>query len=64
MPGGLHCGFKEAVYVLHCFQKKSKTGIAAPKPEIDLIKMRLKQAEAHAKEANHERDRKKRRQCI
>jgi phage-related protein len=46
--------FKEAVYVLHCFQKKSKTGIATPKPEIDLIKMRLKQAEAHAREASHE----------
>ncbi len=46
--------FTEAVYVLHCFQKKSKSGIATPKPEIDLIKARLKQAEAHAKEAGHE----------
>jgi phage-related protein len=46
--------FKEAVYVLRCFQKKSKTGVATPKSEIDLIKIRLKQAEAHAKEANHE----------
>ncbi len=46
--------FKEAVYVLHCFPKKSKTGIATPKPEIDLIKTRLKQAEAHAKETGHE----------
>ena len=36
------------VYVLHAFQKKSKTGIAR-KTEIDLIKQRLKRAfEIHA----------------
>lgn len=34
--------FKETVYVLHCFKKKSSSGIATPKPEIDLIKARLK----------------------
>jgi phage-related protein len=34
----------EVIYVLHCFQKKSKTGIATPKHEIDLIKQRLNQA--------------------
>ncbi len=33
------------VYVLHCFQKKSKWGIKTPKPELDLIKQRLKEAE-------------------
>jgi len=38
------------VYVLHCFQKKSKQGIATPKPEMDLIRERLKEAEARAKE--------------
>jgi phage-related protein len=32
------------VYVLHAFQKKSKSGIATPKPDIDLIKHRLKRA--------------------
>ena len=32
------------VYVLHAFQKKSKSGIATPKPEIELIKQRLKRA--------------------
>ena len=32
------------VYVLHAFQKKSKSGIATPKPEIDLVKQRLKRA--------------------
>lgn len=37
--------FEEAVYVLHCFQKKSKSGIATPKQEMDLIKARLKLAE-------------------
>ena len=34
--------FAKAVFVLHAFQKKSKKGIATPKPEIDLIKQRLK----------------------
>lgn len=33
------------VYVLHAFQKKSKTGIKTPKSEIDLIKSRLRRAE-------------------
>lgn len=38
--------FTEIVYVLHCFQKKSKTGIATPKQDIELIERRLKAAEA------------------
>jgi phage-related protein len=33
------------VYVLHSFQKKSKSGIATPKAEVNLIKTRLKRAE-------------------
>ena len=38
------------VYVLHCFQKKSKTGIATPKATLDLIDQRLRIAETtHAK---------------
>ena len=37
--------FAGAVYVLHAFQKKSKTGIKTPKPVLDLIKERLKLAE-------------------
>ena len=41
--------FGDAVYVLHCFQKKSMHGIATPKPDMDLIRERLKAAEAHAK---------------
>ncbi|HTC64828.1 MAG TPA: type II toxin-antitoxin system RelE/ParE family toxin [Candidatus Saccharimonadales bacterium] len=32
---------KGVVYVLHVFQKKSKSGIATPKKEIDLIHVRL-----------------------
>ena len=32
----------EAVWVVHAFQKKSKTGIKTPKAEIELIRHRLK----------------------
>jgi len=37
--------FADVVYVLHLFQKKSKTDIATPQTEIDKIVARLKQAE-------------------
>ena len=30
------------IWVIHAFQKKSKTGIATPKQEIDLIRERIK----------------------
>lgn len=30
------------IWVIHAFQKKSKTGTRTPKPEIDLIRERLK----------------------
>ncbi len=33
--------FQGFVYVLHAFQKKSKSGIATPKKEIELIRRRL-----------------------
>ena len=33
------------VYVLHCFQKKSKSGIKTPQADVDLIRLRLKAAE-------------------
>jgi len=42
--------FRGAVYVLHAFQKKPKTGIATPKKEIDLIHRRLAAAERDYKE--------------
>ena len=31
------------IWVLHAFQKKSKSGIKTPQMEVDLIKQRLKQ---------------------
>jgi phage-related protein len=40
------------IYVLHAFQKKSKRGIATPKPDIELIKRRLLTARTHY-EANY-----------
>ncbi|CAM0557944.1 type II toxin-antitoxin system RelE/ParE family toxin [Vreelandella titanicae] len=46
---------QEAVYVLHCFQKKSSSGIATPKPDMQKIRERLKTAEEHAKEAHNDR---------
>jgi phage-related protein len=36
--------FADRVFVLHAFQKKSKSGIATPKADVELIKQRLKQA--------------------
>lgn len=33
--------FREAVWVVHAFQKKSKTGIKTPQADIDLIRKRL-----------------------
>ena len=38
------------IYVLHAFQKKSKKGIATPKPDIDLIKQRYKEAKELARD--------------
>jgi phage-related protein len=42
--------FAGVVYVLHAFQKKAKRGNATPQHDIDLIKQRLKSAEAHYRE--------------
>ena len=42
--------FSAAVFVLHVFQKKAKSGIATPKQDMDLIRERLKAAERIAKE--------------
>lgn len=43
--------FAAAVYVLHCFQKKSVAGIATPKPDMALIEARLKAVMAAEKDA-------------
>ncbi|HVZ70075.1 MAG TPA: type II toxin-antitoxin system RelE/ParE family toxin [Rhizomicrobium sp.] len=39
--------FKETVYVLHAFQKKSKHGAGTPRGDIELIRRRLRDAESH-----------------
>jgi len=39
--------FSAAVYVLHCFQKKFKHGIATPQQDLDLTESRLKRARDH-----------------
>ncbi|MCK1709377.1 type II toxin-antitoxin system RelE/ParE family toxin [Bradyrhizobium sp. 143] len=42
--------FAGVIYVLHAFQKKSKKGIETPKHDIEVIRTRLKAAEAHYQE--------------
>lgn len=44
----------DAVYVLHCFQKKSRSGIKTSKHDVDLIHARLKLAQAHSKGKTHD----------
>lgn len=39
----------DKIYVLHAFQKKSKSGIKTPKEDIELIKRRLQTAKAIAR---------------
>jgi len=48
-PGGTYraayvAQFGEAVYVLHAFQKKARSGVATPQREMDLIRQRLQLA--------------------
>ena len=42
--------FKDSIYVLHAFQKKSTRGIGTPKREIELVRRRLADAERHHRE--------------
>ena len=44
----------DAVYVLHAFQKKSKTGRDTPRRDMELIEQRLREAEQIAKARSHE----------
>jgi phage-related protein len=37
--------FADVIYVLHAFQKKSKSGIATPQKDIELIRRRLAEAQ-------------------
>jgi Phage derived protein Gp49-like (DUF891) len=45
--------FADRVYVLHVFQKKSKSGVATPQFEIDLVRQRLKRAAELDKKREH-----------
>lgn len=47
--------FEEAVFVLHCFQKKSKSGIATPKQDIEIVRARLRSAQQLIEELRHEK---------
>ena len=47
--------FAGVLYVLHAFQKKSKTGISTPKHELELIERRLKLAESDYKKQQSEK---------
>jgi len=40
----------DRIYVLHVFQKKSKKGIATPKKDMDIIRVRLRMARELAKD--------------
>ena len=42
--------FREAIYVLHCFQKKSPSGIRTARPDVELIARRLRAAEIEYRE--------------
>lgn len=46
--------FREAVFVLHVFQKKSKRGIATPQADMEVIRQRLKVASIVAQELKDE----------
>jgi phage-related protein len=48
--------YAEAVFVLHCFQKKSKRGSETPKEDMDIIRSRLKLAAEKAKELHDEKN--------
>ncbi|HEY4838008.1 MAG TPA: type II toxin-antitoxin system RelE/ParE family toxin [Candidatus Acidoferrales bacterium] len=50
---------KDFIYVLHAFQKKSKSGKATPKKEIEMIQRRLAIAERDYEERRETDDREK-----
>ena len=47
--------YPEALYVLHCFQKKSKRGRQTPQAEIDVIISRLKDVEKQRRQEGSKR---------
>jgi phage-related protein len=46
---------RNAIYVLHCFQKKSKSGKATPREDLAVIELRLKAAKDHSKRVTAKR---------
>jgi phage-related protein len=48
--------FQRAVYVLHAFQKKSKSGSATPRRELEAIRRRLREAEEIERRSGHEQE--------
>lgn len=46
--------FARHLFVLHAFQKKSKTGRATPQRDMDLIRRRLQEAEEIARRLSHD----------
>ena len=49
--------YKDAIYVLHAFQKKSKQGIRTPKQHINMIRRRLKLAQEHHEQTRQKKQR-------
>ncbi|NNJ94250.1 MAG: type II toxin-antitoxin system RelE/ParE family toxin [Halobacteria archaeon] len=49
--------YKDAIYVLHAFQKKSKQGIKTPGQHIKLIQRRMKQAQVHYAQTHQKKQR-------
>ena len=44
----------DRIFMLHVFKKKSKQGVATPKPDMAVIRSRLRDAKALAKELSRE----------
>ena len=49
--------YKDALYVLHAFQKKSKQGIKTPGQHINMIQRRLKLAQEHHEQTRQKKQR-------
>jgi len=45
--------FEGVIYVLHAFQKKSKSGVATPQKDIELIRGRLAEAQRLNRQRSH-----------
>jgi phage-related protein len=58
--------YADVVFMLHAFQKKSKTGRATPRRDIELIKQRLRERNESQRRSWHEQQalRKKQRKCL